>query len=219
MRVIGHIPHCHSFFTTLILTPAEGLAMEESAAGEPEAAAEEPPKEEPASKEPPKKEKPSKEEAAAEKTPKEAERPQKEEPAAKTTTTTAEDALKEPPAPAAEEATGDGEAVKSKEEPFPKRVKVWSVIPSEGVDLAIEKEGLPSMKPTTVGEMFQETYQKYPNRDGLCFKTSRDAPEWERVSFSQYYANCLAAAKSFKKVSCVCYMCQCVCVPPFVICS
>lgn len=83
------------------------------------------------------------------------------------------------------------------EEPLPKRVKVWTTAPGEGVDLALEKDGPASAKPITVGEMFQDTFQKYPNREALFYK---EDGQWIGVTFAQYYSNCLQAAKSFKKV-------------------
>lgn len=95
-------------------------------------------------------------------------------------------------------AAGAEEEVKSKEEVVIKREKVRSIDPSEGVDLAMESSGVASKPPQTVCAMFQETYQKYPNRDALFFKAEG---LWKPVVFTQYYANCLGAAKSFKKVS------------------
>ena len=77
-----------------------------------------------------------------------------------------------------------------------KRVKVRSTLPSEGVDIAMG-DGVASVEPRTVGEMFQDTYQKWPNREALMEKVDG---AWVPTTFTQYYANCLAAAKSFRKV-------------------
>ena len=82
-----------------------------------------------------------------------------------------------------------------------KREKVWSTIPSEGVDIAMEREGPACVEPRTVGQMFQDTYQTWPNREALMEKVGGN---WVPTTFSQYYAKCLAAAKSFRKVTFCC---------------
>lgn len=102
-------------------------------------------------------------------------------------------------APEVETAPAAAEEVKAKEEVVTKREKVRSTRPNEGVDLAMESSGFASAQPKTVGEMFQETYQLYPNREALAYKEDGN---WIPVTYSQYYANCLNAAKSFKKVTC-----------------
>ncbi len=85
--------------------------------------------------------------------------------------------------------------VKPKEDA--KREKVWTVNPGEGVDLAIGSSGMASVDPITVGQVFKNTLQNYPNRPGLRYKKGG---EWMSVTFTEYYANCLSAAKSFMKV-------------------
>lgn len=100
----------------------------------------------------------------------------------------AEPEVEEVPAPASDE------EVKPKE--VPKRVKVWSLAPNKGVDLAIES-GVASAEPQTVGQMFQDTLRNWPTRQALM---SKENGVWNPVTYEQYYANCLGAAKSFKKV-------------------
>lgn len=89
------------------------------------------------------------------------------------------------------------EPVKSKEPDIPKRVNFSSTDPRIGVDLAIEKDGIASIKPVTVGEMFKETLRDFSGREALFFK---EEGQWNPVLYSQYYESCLGAAKSFKKV-------------------
>lgn len=89
------------------------------------------------------------------------------------------------------------EEVQSEEVAVPKRSRVRSTVPSEGVELAVERSGIAGIKPVTVGEMFQETCRKYPNRTALFYK---EGGNWQPVSYAQYYTHCLSAAKSFMKV-------------------
>jgi hypothetical protein len=70
------------------------------------------------------------------------------------------------------------------------------------VELAVEGSGIAAIKPVTVGQMFQATCRKYPERKALFYKESgnRESGNWQSVTFTQYYAHCVSAAKSFMKV-------------------
>ena len=78
------------------------------------------------------------------------------------------------------------------------RSKFWTISPGEGVDLAVESEGIAAEKPVTIGQLFQQTCQIFPNRPALRYK---EGDTWIPVSFTQYYANCFNTAKSFIKVT------------------
>ena len=102
------------------------------------------------------------------------------------------------------EAVGDPEPVpepevveKPKEADTPPRSKLWSISPGEGVDLAMEKTGVASVKAMTIGELFRDACTDFPSRAGLRYK---EGDEWKAVSFKDYYTNCINAAKSFIKV-------------------
>lgn len=69
--------------------------------------------------------------------------------------------------------------------------------PSVGVHLAIGNSGLSAQAPVTIGERFKSTVSRAPDRPALCYK---EAGTWREVTYRQYYALCVAAAKSFLKV-------------------
>ena len=99
--------------------------------------------------------------------------------------------------PPAEAPSAEVEEVKSKEPEIPERVNFRSTDPRIGVDLAIEKDGVGSAKPVTVGEMFKNTLNEFPDKPALFFK---EGEQWNPVLYSEYYDLCIRAAKSFKKV-------------------
>ena len=93
---------------------------------------------------------------------------------------------------------GEDEKVKGKEETkVSGRSKVRSILPSEMVDLAIESNGIASWEPMTIGQMFQESYQKFSDRNALCYKEDEG---YKCVTYTQYYTICVNVAKSFIKV-------------------
>jgi len=67
-------------------------------------------------------------------------------------------------------------------------------------------EGMNSLEPKTIGQIFKETVAEFPDRNSLGYK---DGEEWKYIKFPQYYDMCIAAAKSFIKVS-ICIKTQCV---------
>lgn len=76
--------------------------------------------------------------------------------------------------------------------------KVRSTDPSVGVQRAIDNAtGVAACPPITVGERFKSTVSRAPDRPALCYK---EAEEWREVTYGQYYALCMATAKSLLKV-------------------
>ncbi|KAL5460257.1 hypothetical protein EMCRGX_G033688 [Ephydatia muelleri] len=76
--------------------------------------------------------------------------------------------------------------------------KVRSTDPSVGVKRAIDNAtGVAACPPITVGERFKSTVSRAPDRPALCYK---EAEEWREVTYGQYYALCMATAKSLLKL-------------------
>ena len=92
------------------------------------------------------------------------------------------------------------ETVKSK----PVRVKVWSIDPADGPDIAMEQSGISAEEPITIGQMMKNTVSKVPDRVGLRYKTGET---WNDITYQQYYDQCIAVAKSFLKVHVYVYTC------------
>ena len=84
------------------------------------------------------------------------------------------------------------------ETPLPPRTKVYSIDPSDPVQLLIGEKGLPAAKPITVGEVFRNTRDKYPEHPALVSKVNDTTVT---LTYSEYYDFCVRAAKSFLKVS------------------
>ena len=98
-----------------------------------------------------------------------------------------------PPVPVEEEEP------RAKEQPATtRRERMWSVDPSQGVDLVVSGASeLGRAEPTTIGRVFRETVAKVPDHPALRYK---EEGEWKTITYSQYYSNCVQAAKSFLKV-------------------
>ena len=102
----------------------------------------------------------------------------------------------------AEQGAGQPEQEEEEEEPKPKRLprtRVRTARPDEGVDLAMESSGLGVEDPITVGQMFQDTKTRIPERPALRYKEDPEG-DWITISYSEYYDFCIRAAKSFLKV-------------------
>ena len=95
------------------------------------------------------------------------------------------------------------ETVKSK----PVRVKVWSIDPADGPDIAMEQSGISAEEPITIGQMMKNTVSKVPDRVGLRYKTGET---WNDITYQQYYDQCIAVAKSFLKVHVHVYVYTCI---------
>jgi len=85
-----------------------------------------------------------------------------------------------------------------KSKPLPPRTRVRTIVPEEGVDLAMGESGLESEEPITVGKLFQDTVKRIPTQPALKYK---EDGTWQTITFSEYYDLCIKAAKSFLKVS------------------
>ena len=75
-----------------------------------------------------------------------------------------------------------------------RKSKVWSVDPTEPVDVVVGEVGLAAAKPITIGHMFQEAVEKFPENPALSFK---DGDTWTTIIYTDYYNLCIRAAKSF----------------------
>ena len=85
----------------------------------------------------------------------------------------------------------------SQAESAPSR-RVHSTDPAVGIQLAIDDAtGIAACPSITVGERFKSTVSRAPDRPALCYK---EAEVWREVTYGQYYALCVASAKSLLKV-------------------
>ena len=87
----------------------------------------------------------------------------------------------------------------------------WSCDIHTTLPLQIGTEGYAAAPPITVGELFRKTRDAFPDNVALSWK---DGDEWKRMTYVEYYNECVRAAKSFIKVSylSVClYVCMYVC--------
>ena len=97
----------------------------------------------------------------------------------------------------------------SAQEPMlPRRSKVYSTVPNEGVDLAIGKGELEGAEPITFGQLFHQRVHEFPNVAALKWKEKvgeGDSEEskmvWKTATYADYYKSCFNAAKSLLKVS------------------
>ena len=78
------------------------------------------------------------------------------------------------------------------------RCKVRTADPSDGPEIALELSGLAAEEPLTIGAMMQQTVSRVPNHVALCYQVEQT---WMSITYQQYYDMCIAAAKSFLKVS------------------
>ena len=78
-----------------------------------------------------------------------------------------------------------------------KRKVTWSTDPAQTVPITIGEAGISSAEPITVGQMFRQAKEQFPNHPALCFK---EEDTWNKLSYMDYYNLCIRAAKSFLKV-------------------
>ena len=83
----------------------------------------------------------------------------------------------------------------------------WSCDIHTTLPLRIGKEGYAAASPITVGELFRKIRDSYPDNVALSWK---DGDEWKKMTYFEYYNECVRAAKSFLKVSDL-YVCLSVC--------
>ena len=81
----------------------------------------------------------------------------------------------------------------------PRRSKVRTTVPSEGVELAIGKPGeLEGAEPVTFGQLFQQRVQEFPDVAALKWKETGEEI-WQTATFAEYYKFSVDAAKSLLK--------------------
>ena len=84
------------------------------------------------------------------------------------------------------------------------RVRFATSNPEEAVDIAMGESGLAAAEPITVGEMMQRTVVRVPQHVALRYKVQGGT--WRDVTYKEYYQQCIAAAKSFRKVNSIGYI-------------
>lgn len=76
--------------------------------------------------------------------------------------------------------------------------RVRTTEPISGIDLLITQSGLAAENPITVPTMMRNSVSKTPDRAALCYK---EGGSWKSITYTEYYQMCVAAAKSFLKVT------------------
>ena len=84
-----------------------------------------------------------------------------------------------------------------KPKPLPARTKVRTWNPDEVVDLAIGESGIEAEEPKTVGQLFKNAVDRFPDHPALKYK---EDGEWKAITYTKYYNLCITAARSFLKV-------------------
>ena len=96
----------------------------------------------------------------------------------------------------------EGEQAKSNGEPVAKPArKRRCTDPSDTVDIVIGESGIRAIKPITVPQFCQKTFDKLPNGAALCWKNRHEDP-WQIITYTQYKKLIYDTAKSFLKVRC-----------------
>ena len=100
----------------------------------------------------------------------------------------------------------NGFVVNSEVSMLPRRCKVRSTVPNEGVDLAIGKGELEGAEPITFCQLFQQRVQEFPNVAALKWKEKEGEGEeskmvWKTATYAEYYKSSFDAAKSLLKAS------------------
>ena len=54
--------------------------------------------------------------------------------------------------------------------------------PSYSLDIALGVLGMAAMKPVTIPEYYQLTFDKMPDKKALCWKDNKDGP-WKSLSY------------------------------------
>ena len=93
---------------------------------------------------------------------------------------------------------------KSRQDPaLPRRSKVRTTVPTEGVELAIGEGELEGAEPITFGQLFQQRVQEFPSVAALKWKEKVGEEEevWKTAAYAEYYQACVTAAKSLLKAS------------------
>ena len=98
------------------------------------------------------------------------------------------------------EAGKEGEQAKTNGQPVAKPTRKRRCInPSDTVDIEIGESGLRAIKPITVPQFCQKTFDKLPNGAALCWKNRHEDP-WQIITYTQYKKLIYNTAKSFLKV-------------------
>ena len=97
--------------------------------------------------------------------------------------------------------TGDKQALA---QTLPRRNRVRTTVPSEGVELAVGTGTIDGAEPITFGHLFQQRVQEFPDIAALKWKEKMGDGEqmvWKTATYAEYYKSCVDAAKSLLKVS------------------
>ena len=76
--------------------------------------------------------------------------------------------------------------------------RVWTTDPNAPVALRIGETGLAAELPTTIGMMFKQTVEKFPDNPAMAFK---EGESLRKISYKEYYSLAIKATKGFMKVS------------------
>ena len=79
----------------------------------------------------------------------------------------------------------------------PKKLRCFD--PTDTVDIAMGGSGVESIKPVTVPQFFQQTFDQLPDAAAMCWKDDKEGP-WQSLTYAQYKKLIYNVAKSFLKV-------------------
>jgi len=77
--------------------------------------------------------------------------------------------------------------------------KLYCFDPSDTVDITLGDSGVAAIKPVTIPEYYQSTFDKMSQKKAFCWKDSKDGP-WESLTYGEYKKLIYSVAKSLLKV-------------------
>ena len=109
-----------------------------------------------------------------------------------------EESLDIPKATKEPEPKTDGSESEAPKPSHPPRRKVYSIDPSEPVEILMGDTELTAAEPVTIGQMFKSICERFPDHAALMYKVGE---AYEAITYKQYYDLCIRVAKSYIKVS------------------
>ena len=70
---------------------------------------------------------------------------------------------------------------------------------SDTVDITMGESGVAAIKPVTIPEYYQSSFDKLPHKKALCWKDNKDGP-WKSLTYGEYKKLIFSVAKSLLKV-------------------
>ncbi|XP_065908687.1 long-chain-fatty-acid--CoA ligase ACSBG2-like isoform X2 [Dysidea avara] len=80
---------------------------------------------------------------------------------------------------------------------LPRKLRCFD--PSDTVDITMGESGVAAIKPVTIPEYYQSTFDKMPHKKALCWKDNKDGP-WESLTYGEYKKLIFSVAKSLLKL-------------------